>query len=463
MSLITREGKGSRLTIQEMDGNLLYLEELANLAGDNIKYGNTLFVDTVYGNNETATPNSSLKPYSTISEALNSAVEGDCIILNTGIYNEQIILKNNIDIYCFPNTTLNSGIVDNGTSVTCKVLGKPNINGFRAIYLTGQNSNVYIEANDVSGSFDTIVVIGTLSSGELTLNLHCNNIRAFGQFLLYCDGGYCNVNIKADIIENVTSAFSVLGNMIGTLNMEFNKGTNNTTGNNRVFLIAESPSTSLCKVNMKFNEIIDNNLTLPNNVHRGVITSFGNAQLNINGNITSTGARAGIATSALRPDCKIIYSGIIKTRGRECIINGNDGKLILNNTTLIREKTDASNTNYIITEGSTGGMFSAQNNNLLMELNNTKMILLDTNGGTGPNSTTPLMFFTGANSYRLIKDSTIYPITPNPETTSSMDSSVGGGNVFFINTNSSLDKSINITELNTNPGYFFETNFKSIN
>jgi hypothetical protein len=36
MPLITREGKGSKLTIQEMDGNLLYLEQLAQQGGGSV-------------------------------------------------------------------------------------------------------------------------------------------------------------------------------------------------------------------------------------------------------------------------------------------------------------------------------------------------------------------------------------------------------------------------------------------
>jgi hypothetical protein len=37
MSLITRQGKGSRLTIKEMDGNLEYLERLAQTGGNNFQ------------------------------------------------------------------------------------------------------------------------------------------------------------------------------------------------------------------------------------------------------------------------------------------------------------------------------------------------------------------------------------------------------------------------------------------
>jgi len=33
MPLVTREGKGSKLTVQEMDGNLLYLDDKANISG----------------------------------------------------------------------------------------------------------------------------------------------------------------------------------------------------------------------------------------------------------------------------------------------------------------------------------------------------------------------------------------------------------------------------------------------
>jgi hypothetical protein len=91
------------------------------------------------------------------------------------------------------------------------------------------------------------------------------------------------------------------------------------------------------------------------------------------------------------------------------------------------------------------------------------MILNDSSENAGPASTLPLIFLTGANSYTLMRDCSIYVLNPNPETNTTMDCTIGGGNVFFINTYSPIDKSINITELNTTPGYFVENNFKLIN
>jgi hypothetical protein len=44
MSLVTRQGKGSKLTIQEMDGNLEYLEQLAQEGGNGLEGTNYLFV-----------------------------------------------------------------------------------------------------------------------------------------------------------------------------------------------------------------------------------------------------------------------------------------------------------------------------------------------------------------------------------------------------------------------------------
>lgn len=455
-------GNNNEISIPSMSGTIALTSQIPPTV-DIRTFGRLLYVDSVYGNDSTAQTNNPTKPYLTINGALNEASSNDTVVVNTGTYNQQIVLKNNVDIFCYPNVTFNNGIVDNGTSVTCKVLGRPNINGFRAIYLTGQNSNVYIEANDLNGSFDTVTIVGNNSSGNLMLTLNCNNIRAFGQYSLY-GIGYCNINIKANIIEHVTAAFVFVNGMIGTFNLEFNRGIVNPTRADIFvcFLMASGSNTNLCTINTKFNEIIDTNPNPPSNVYRGVITSFGQAQLNIQGNITSTGTRAGIATSGSSPNSKIIYSGIISTRGRECIIHGNAGKLILNNSTLIRNKIESSSTNYIIVEGSAGGMFAAQNDNLNLELNNVKMVLIDSNVGIGPASSTPLIFLTGVNSYTLSKDSSIYVLNPNPETSISYESPAGMGNVFFINTYSNLNKSINITDLNTNPGYFYEINYKPL-
>ena len=464
-------GNNSEILLPNISGTIALTSQIPVIPEINQRtYGKMLFVDSIYGNDTTAETNNPNKPYLSIQTAINSASSGDLVVINTGTYNQALILKNGVDVYCQPNTVLNSGIVDNGTSVTCKVLGKPNINGFRAIYLTGQNSDVYIEGNNITGGFDGVSIHGSSVLGNnTTVNILANRITASGQYPFTWQGGYCNISIKCNYFgPSSNSAFSFIaaqfGPNIGTLNIEFLTGNSSMRsdafGN---FFMINSNVTKECIINMKFNEIIDNNPVAPNSVYRGVISSYGSAQMNINGNITSTGIRAGLQMSNLKIDSKINYTGTITTLGRECIIHANSGKLILNNATLIRNKINNTSSNYIIVQGSASGVFQAQNDNMLLEMNDVRMILNDSSENAGPASTLPLIFLTGPNSYTLMRDCSIYVFNPNPETNTTMDCTIGGGNVFFINTYSPIDKSINITELNTTPGYFVENNFKLIN
>jgi hypothetical protein len=74
MPLITRTGKGSKLSIAEMDDNLTYLEGLADPT-----YTNILYVDVANGNDTTAQPGNPNLPYKSLNTVIAAATSGSKI------------------------------------------------------------------------------------------------------------------------------------------------------------------------------------------------------------------------------------------------------------------------------------------------------------------------------------------------------------------------------------------------
>jgi hypothetical protein len=94
-----------------------------------IARGNTLLVDSVYGNDTTATANPHSLPFLTISSALLSAVSGDNVQVLAGVYNEQI--------------TIPSGVALTGSSTQVTIIQQLNV--ITATTLITMNTNTRIE------------------------------------------------------------------------------------------------------------------------------------------------------------------------------------------------------------------------------------------------------------------------------------------------------------------------------
>jgi hypothetical protein len=82
MSLVTRQGKGSKLTIQEMDGNLTYLDQ--KVAGG---VGKMMMIDTNRTDSYTELGTAD-KPFKTFSNAITTADESasTAFLLATGAW-----------------------------------------------------------------------------------------------------------------------------------------------------------------------------------------------------------------------------------------------------------------------------------------------------------------------------------------------------------------------------------------
>lgn len=132
----------------------------------NSTYGNTLFVDEVYGNNTTANRERFDLPYLTISAALDASQPGDTVYVRSGSYSENIVLQNDVDIY-FEDVYLSGTIADNGVNVASTIRGGLNIQATNnAIAITGE-STIDAELNTISTISTAILVRPTTEADVL--------------------------------------------------------------------------------------------------------------------------------------------------------------------------------------------------------------------------------------------------------------------------------------------------------
>lgn len=73
-------------------------QTLYDISGFRVPTGNTLFVDSVYGNDALGETNPNSYPFKTISAALLSALPGNIVLVNAGIYNETLSIPDNVSL-----------------------------------------------------------------------------------------------------------------------------------------------------------------------------------------------------------------------------------------------------------------------------------------------------------------------------------------------------------------------------
>jgi hypothetical protein len=157
----------------------------------NYPIGNTLVVDTVYGNNTNAASNPNAIPFKTINGAISSAtgVTGTNIIVNAGTYNESITIPDNISITgANPQTTIlqqlnvtqPTTLITMGTSCrfenfTLNLSTSANVDLTGCLYPTGTSSGTSITSKLINSIWnitytgsDANQVVGILSNGTST-------------------------------------------------------------------------------------------------------------------------------------------------------------------------------------------------------------------------------------------------------------------------------------------------------
>lgn len=79
-------------------GTSLRWQSIFDISGIRPPTGNTLFVDSVYGNDTLGALNKNSQPFKTISAALANASSGDIVLVNAGVYNETIVMPANVSL-----------------------------------------------------------------------------------------------------------------------------------------------------------------------------------------------------------------------------------------------------------------------------------------------------------------------------------------------------------------------------
>lgn len=148
---------------------------------------NALYVDSIYGNDTTATKYRADLPWKTFKLALNQAISGETIILNPGEHRlqsgnpigEQTNLINGVDLYFLPGARLNSQVISQAFNLT----------GFNTIYnlrgapdITMKAGNLFQSVGTgIRGNFELGTVRGT---GTTMTVLNINNTSSGGNFNL---------------------------------------------------------------------------------------------------------------------------------------------------------------------------------------------------------------------------------------------------------------------------------------
>lgn len=146
------------------NGETIYTVSTAGSSA--INYSNVLFVDPVFGNDGTGLPGRFDLPYLTVRQAAitagnlpSSATSRILVYVRKGLYQSNILLKNNVDFYCEPGVVFQFyGATDQGVSVNSNVLGYAKFqDGFSpSLWITG-GSNVRFQFDSIRQTYSNAV------------------------------------------------------------------------------------------------------------------------------------------------------------------------------------------------------------------------------------------------------------------------------------------------------------------
>jgi serine/threonine protein phosphatase PrpC len=123
--------------------------------------------------------------YATIAAALDAAHDGDTVVVNPGVYPENVVLKSGVSL--ISAQARKAEIEARGTAVSAQQITGARISGFRIlpdntntlqIGLRARDSSLEIENSEISGASDAGVVIEGDSTGRLRNNFIHSNARA---------------------------------------------------------------------------------------------------------------------------------------------------------------------------------------------------------------------------------------------------------------------------------------------
>lgn len=108
---------------------------------------NYILVDSKYGNDSTAVPYDTHKPYRTIDAAVAAAALGDTIVLNPGTYYSFVnVMRTSLNYYCMPG-------------VFWYVYSSNSVNGGENLKIQGYGDIVWVSVLDVQGAYTGNITI----------------------------------------------------------------------------------------------------------------------------------------------------------------------------------------------------------------------------------------------------------------------------------------------------------------
>ena len=179
-----------------------YVDDLVSSLNIDIHYeGNIVYVDPLYGDDDTGLSFRRDLPFLTVASASEITNIG-LIYMKSGIYNEMCVLKDNLKYYCEAGVVFESGGFTDYTSiVNCDIYGYAKFIGNSALlkpFTINNLSNVNFEFDviDISNTYQGIIV-----NNSLSVNIRGNKIKSLGTKSIQISGdGNINFYIKGDII-----------------------------------------------------------------------------------------------------------------------------------------------------------------------------------------------------------------------------------------------------------------------
>ena len=435
----------------------------------------TLWVDAAYGDNATAISYNRERPYRNVQTAINAAIAGDLVRVRPGDYLESIILKDGVNIYLEPNSTIGStsglgAISDNGVSVNCRITGFGTVDrrfNNDTFKFTGTNTVFYGEFYEVLGVGTKFNFRGNTSfAGDV--HIKCVNVSGT-QFNghVYKPEGTSDANFLLEVSGIFTYVGGGSGNGVqlmsmagpgnqGKYTMLINKLTvpNTNRANSGQLVVGasnEGPNSPIVHLEI---ETLDYqwDFAAPSSFWNGLIAQFGVMNWDV------TFIVKNHFTSLRRP--LVLLFGGTGTINISVNMTGNEfGPIIDDRGTTLQKLTIYDS---ILTKPNTGVdnnlMISSSGNGTYLELNNV-ILNKETLGGDGG----ALISLVGATSVTTIKDTEIYLTGPGlPASSVCAAPSVPEGEVYFKNTFSNIGNLINITDIALVPGFVGnDTNLKT--
>jgi hypothetical protein len=425
----------------------------------NSNYGNTVFVDAVYGDNVTGTRERFDLPFLDIASAMSVALPGDNVWVRSGTYTEDLILQDNVDVF-FESVQLNGKITDNGVALKSKVRGGLSIvyGSNDAIEAIGPGSDISVDLKEINSTGNSILAD---SNQEIETKLSVKVESIYNSEINYFISARGNSRLYVDILrsartKDVTSdiagftAIELRNNFRGII--EFNCPyifVGQTELTNGGILYNEDASTTDATVILNIGRF-ETTYNNPSPTERATINKKGASKAFMNIGRLECITRDGIHVIGDKPGY-LYYSGRVVSQEGIAMRYSSNQKTIFKGSSLKRGN-GGSDDNYVVVVGSPGlvpALTDGIETGYALEIADTEII----KESSGTDTTGAMVYKTGEPTIN-IKNSELYGYG----TFSGGAVSTDGGpntNIYFknVNGNASLD-ALNVTDTSASGGNY---------